>query len=95
MNPHDIILSPVLSEKAVSSIHEGKYAFYVHPKANRSQVKDAIERVFEVDVVKINVLNVRGKVKSMGRFSGRRPQRKKAVVTLKEGQRIEELEGLT
>lgn len=95
MNPHDVILMPVLSEKALANIEAGKYAFYVHPKANRTQVKDAIERVFNVEVVKINMLNVRGKAKTLGRFAGRRPQRKKAVVTLKPGQRIEELEGLT
>jgi len=92
---HDVILRPVLSEKALSTVEQGKYAFYVHPKANRTQIKDAIEIVFDVNVVKINVSNVRGKVKSLGRYSGRRPERKKALVTLAEGQRIQELEGLT
>lgn len=95
MTAHEVLLRPVLSEKALVGFEAGKYAFYVHPKANRGQVKDAVEQVFSVDVVKINLLNVRGKIKSMGRHSGRRPERKKAVVTLKEGQRIQELEGLT
>ncbi len=95
MTAHDVILRPVLSEKALSTVEQGKYAFYVHPKANRTQIKDAIEIVFDVNVVKINVSNVRGKVKSLGRYSGRRPERKKALVTLAEGQRIQELEGLT
>lgn len=95
MNPHDVVLSPVLSEKAVGGIEDNKYAFYVHPNANRTQIKDAVELVFEVDVVKINLVNIRGKVKSMGRYSGQRPARKKAIVTLKEGQRIQQLEGLT
>ncbi len=95
MTAHDVILRPVLSEKALSTVEQSKYAFYVHPKANRTQIKDAIEIVFDVNVVKINVSNVRGKVKSLGRYSGRRPERKKALVTLKEGQRIQELEGLT
>lgn len=95
MTPHDVVMRPVLSEKAVMGIADSKYAFYVHPKANRTQIKDAIERVFSVDVVKINLINVRGKVKSLGRYSGRRPARKKAIVTLKPGQRIQELEGLT
>ena len=94
MMAHDVILRPVLSEKALMSVDGGKYAFYVHPDANRTQIKDAIEIVFDVDVVKINVSNLRGKVKSLGRYSGRRPARKKAIVTLKEGQRISELEGL-
>ena len=95
MTPHDIVFRPVMSEKAIMGIADNKYAFYVHPKANRTQIKDAIEQVFSVDVVKINLVNVGGKIKSLGRHSGRRPARKKAIVTLQEGQRIQELEGLT
>lgn len=95
MNPHDVILRPVLSEKVLGEMGLSKYAFYVHPRANKTQVKDAIERVFEVDVVKLNLLNVRGKEKTMGRFRGVRPGRKKVIVTLKPGQRIQQLEGLT
>lgn len=95
MNPHDLVLRPVMSEKAVGGFQDSKYAFFVHPKANRTQIKDAIETVFGVDVVKINLLNVKGKIKTMGRYSGQRPFRKKAIVTLKPGQRIQELEGLT
>lgn len=95
MNPHDVIIRPVLSEKAVQEIGNGKYAFYVHPDVNRTQVKDAVEQVFNVDVLKVNLMNVRGKEKTMGRFVGRRPKRKKVIVTLKPGQRIEQLEGLT
>lgn len=95
MNHFDVILAPVLSEKAVGSIEESKYAFFVHPQANRSQVKDAVELSFDVDVVKINLLKVPGKIKSMGRHSGRRPARKKAIITLKNGQRIQQLDGLT
>ena len=95
MNPHDVIFSPVLSEKAVGEIALGKYAFYVHPHANRTQIKEAIETVFTVDVTKINLLNVEGKLKRQGRYEGRRPERKKAIVTLKPGQRIEQLEGLS
>jgi large subunit ribosomal protein L23 len=95
MKPHDVIFKPVLSEKAVQAIAEGKYSFYVHPQANRVQIREAIEKVFEVDVTKINLVNVKGKVKRLGRFAGRRPERKKAIVTLKAGQRIEQLEGLS
>lgn len=95
MSPHDVILRPVLSEKALGGIELGKYVFYVHPNANRTQIKDALELVFGVDVVKLNLSNVRGKEKTMGRYRGRRPQRKKAVVTLRSGQRIQQLEGLT
>jgi large subunit ribosomal protein L23 len=95
MNPHDVIQRPVLSEKAVSEIEAGKYAFFVHPDAGRTQIKDAVETVFEVDVVKINLQNVRGKLKRMGRYQGRSPDRKKAIVTLAAGQKIQQLEGLT
>ncbi|MBA2666659.1 MAG: 50S ribosomal protein L23 [Trueperaceae bacterium] len=95
MNPHDILLRPVLSEKAVNIIGAGKYSFFVHPHANRSQVKTAVERVFNVDVTKINMQNVRSKEKRLGKYVGRTPKRKKAIVTLAEGQRIQQLEGLT
>lgn len=95
MTPHDVILRPVLSEKAVVAIETGKYAFYVHPDANRTQIKDAVETVFEVEVTKINLQNVRGKAKRTGRYVGRTADRKKAIVTLAPGQRIAQLEGLT
>lgn len=95
MNPHDVLLRPVLSEKAVAEIQHGKYAFFVHLSANRTQVKDAVERVFNVEVVKINMSLVRPKDKRVGRYSGKTARRKKAIVTLAEGQRIQQLEGLT
>ncbi len=95
MNPHDVILAPVLSEKAVGDMALGKYSFYVHPNANRVAIKEAIETVFNVEVTKINLVNVQGKVKRQGRFEGRRSERKKVIVTLKAGQRIEQLEGLS
>ena len=95
MTPHEVILRPVLSEKAVLAIADSKYAFYVHPQANRTQIKDAVEIVFNVDVVKINLIRIRGKEKRLGQYSGLRPERKKAIVTLAEGQRIQQLEGLT
>ncbi|HLV43402.1 MAG TPA: 50S ribosomal protein L23 [Aggregatilineales bacterium] len=95
MNPHDVILAPVLSEKAVSVIDSGKYTFFVHPQANRTQIKEAIETVFEVGVTKINLVKVSGKVKRQGKYQGRTADRLKAIVTLKAGQRIEQLDGLS
>jgi len=95
MNPHDVILAPAMSEKSVAGVRAGKYAFYVYPGANRTQIKEAIETVFEVDVVKINLQIVRGKTKTLGRYVGKKADRKKAIVTLKPGQRIQQLEGLT
>jgi large subunit ribosomal protein L23 len=67
----------------------------VHPQANRTQIKDAIERVFEVDVRKINLVRVPRKTKRMGRFVGKTSLRKKAIVKLAPGQTIQQLEGLT
>lgn len=95
MNPHDVILAPVLSEKAVMGIEDGKYVFFVHPSANKTQIKDAVETVFSVDVVKLNVTKLPGKTRRFGRFAGRRALRKKAIVTLAAGQKIQQLEGLT
>ncbi len=95
MNDHDILMRPVLSEKGVALIGSGKYAFFVHPSANRSQVKDAVERVFNVQVEKVNIAKVRRKQKRLGRFVGLTSERKKAIVTLAAGQRIQQLEGLT
>jgi large subunit ribosomal protein L23 len=99
MSPQEIIITPIVSEKALANItrendQEGKYAFYVHPHVNRTQVKDALKRLFDVDVIKINIANVRGKDKTLGRFRGKTAARKKAIVTLKAGQRIAQLEGL-
>ena len=95
MNAHDVIQRPVLSEKAVGAIDAGKYAFFVHPDANRTQIKDAVETVFSVEVIKINLVKVRGKARRQGRTTGRDADRKKAIVTLAAGQRIQQLEGLT
>jgi large subunit ribosomal protein L23 len=99
MSPQEVILIPIVSEKALANVPKdndqaGKYAFYVHPHANRTQVKEALELLFKVDVTKINMLNVRGKEKTLGRFRGTTAARKKAIVTLKPGQRIAQLEGL-
>jgi large subunit ribosomal protein L23 len=99
MTAQEVILIPVMSEKALMNIStdtakQSKYSFYVHPKSNRTQVKEAIETLFGVDVLKINVSNVRPKEKTLGRFRGNTSARKKATVTLKAGQRIAQLEGL-
>ena len=94
MNAYDIIKSPLLSEKAYQGFAEGRYTFWVHPDANKTQIKNAVQQAFGVKVVNVNVQNVRGKTKRVGRFSGEKIDRKKAIVTLAEGQKIEALEGL-
>lgn len=90
----DVILAPVLSEKAYAGFAEGKYTFWVHPRATKAEIKNAVEAAFRVKVVRVNTMTVRGKKKRLGRYLGKRPDRKKAVVQVAAGQRIEALEGL-
>ena len=85
MNYHDIIIRPVLTEKSYDMIGSKTYTFIVDKKANKTEVKQAIEAVFPgVEVDKVNVVNKMGKIKRQGRYEGRRPSTKKAYVTLKE-----------
>lgn len=94
-NPHDIIRKPVVTEQSMNEMAEGKYTFVVDKKANKTEIKNAIEKIFEVKVSKINTMNMTGKLKRMGRNIGRRPSWKKAVVTLTEDSKgIEFFEGM-
>ena len=93
--PHDIILRPILTEKSYQEMQEKKYVFAVHPDANRTEVKQAIESLFEVKVQKVNIVNQLGKIKRQGYTSGRRPSIKKAYVTLTSSSKaIEFFEGM-
>ena len=94
MSPFDVIQAPLLSEKAYQGMTDGKYTFWVHPEANKSLIKHAVQTAFSVKVVSVNVVNVRGKHKRVGKFQGFKVDRKKAIVQLAEGQKIEALEGL-
>lgn len=87
---HDVLIQPLLTEK-ITTLREktNTVGFMVHPQANRIQIKQAVEALLKVKVEKVNVLNVRGKVKRLGRFSGKRPDWKKAFVTLKKGEKLE------
>ena len=85
MNYHDIIIRPVLTEKSYDMIGSRTYTFIVDKRANKTEVKQAVEAVFAgVEVDKVNIVNKIGKIKRQGRFEGRRPSVKKAYVTLKE-----------
>ncbi|HHP50876.1 MAG TPA: 50S ribosomal protein L23 [Moorella mulderi] len=86
--PEDIILAPVVTEKSTDLIKQNKYTFLVHPEANKIEIKKAVERLFNVKVLKVNTLMDRGKRRRMGRSEGRTPDRKKAIVTLKPGDKI-------
>jgi len=90
----NIIVRPLITEK-VSELQETerKVAFVVNPDANKIEIKRAVEKRFNVKVEKVATANFMGKVKKMGRFEGRRPGFKKAVVTLREGFKIEFFEG--
>jgi large subunit ribosomal protein L23 len=87
---HAVLVQPLLTEK-ITSLREktNTVGFIVHPNANRVQIKQAVEALLKVKVEKVNVLNIRGKVKRLGRFSGRRSDWKKAFVTLKKGEKLE------
>jgi large subunit ribosomal protein L23 len=89
-DPRSILLAPVVSEKSYGLIAErGKYTFRVHPKAHKTQIRQAVEEVFDVTVLDVNVSKVPAKPKRRGMTSGTRSGWKKAVVTVAEGQTIE------
>jgi len=87
---HSVLLRPLLTEK-ITGIREktNTVGFVVHPEANRVQIKQAVETLLKVKVEKVNILTVPGKIKRLGRFSGRRSDWKKAFVTLKKGEKLE------
>ena len=84
MFAEDIIIKPVLTEKGYDGIATKKYTFIVKKDANKTQIKQAVEKVFGVKVESVNTVNCKGKLKRMGRNEGYTPDRKKAIVTLKE-----------
>jgi len=91
--PTRVILSLVVTEKAERlKAEQTRYTFKVSPAANKIEIRDAVERLFKVHVREVRVMTFLGKMRRMGRFSGRRPDWKKAIVTLKKGERIESLE---
>jgi large subunit ribosomal protein L23 len=93
LHPNEVLLAPVVSEKSYSLIEDRKYSFKVHPDAHKTQVRQAVEELFDVKVQAVNIVQVRSKPKRRGMTSGRRPGWKKAIVQLREGQTIEIFEG--
>jgi large subunit ribosomal protein L23 len=94
MDTRYLIKKPLITEKTTKLMEENKYCFLVDPKANKTQIRQAIEQIFHVKVKNVNTMNVLGKVKRMGRYQGRRPGWKRAIVTLEAGNRIEFFEGV-
>ena len=84
-DPRDILLAPVVSEKSYGLLDEGKYTFVVDPRANKTEIKIAVERVFNVKVDSVNTLNRQGKTRRTRFGLGKRKDTKRAIVTLKEG----------
>ncbi len=84
-NPRDILIKPVVSEKSYGLMDEGKYTFVVDPRANKTEIKIAVESIFGVKVSSVNTLNRQGKARRTRSGLGRRKDTKRAIVTLKEG----------
>lgn len=95
MNLHEVIRRPLITEK--SSLQKelfDRYSFEVALDANKNQIREAVEKLFKVHVTDIKTLRVRGKHRRVGRNTGKRPNWKKAIVTLKKGEKIEFVEGV-
>jgi len=94
-SPYDIIIRPVLTEKSYDQLQEKKYTFLVDINSNKTEIKQAIEAIFDVKVEKINTVRRKGKLKRLGRYEGHRPDYKKAIVKLTaDSKGIEFFEGM-
>jgi large subunit ribosomal protein L23 len=88
-NPRDVLLRPVISEKSYRLADEGRYTFIVAPEANKTQIRQAVEEIFRVRVTGVNTLNRPGKRRRTRFGWGKRPDTKRAIVSLAEGDRID------
>jgi large subunit ribosomal protein L23 len=93
LHPGEVLIRPVVSEKSYEQITQNKYTFKVHPDAHKTQIRQAVEELFDVSVVNVNIVKVQPKPKRRGVYKGIRPGWKKAVVQLKAGDSIEIFEG--
>ena len=93
LHPNEVLLAPVVSEKSYSLISDRKYTFKVHKNAHKTQIRQAVEELFEVHVENVNILKVQPKPKRRGASVGIRPGWKKAIVQVREGESIEIFEG--
>ncbi len=92
-DPRDIILAPVVSEKSYALLDENKYTFIVDPRANKTEIKIAIQQIFDVKVESVNTINRQGKKRRTRFGTGKRVDTKRAIVTVAEGQRIDIFSG--
>jgi large subunit ribosomal protein L23 len=88
-SPRDVIVRPVVSEKSYAGLEGNVYTFLVDPRANKTEIKEAIQKIWNVRVVKVNTMNRKGKVKRTRLSTGKRPDQKRAVVTVAPGDSIE------
>ena len=88
-NPRDVIIAPVVSEKSYTLLDEGRYTFVVHPSANKTEIKEAVQSIFGVKVANVNTMIRKGKKKRFGLTMGQRKNIKRAIVTLADGETID------
>ena len=93
-NPRDLLIRPVITEKTSVMMQDNKYTFKVPLTANKTEIRQAVEKIFNVKVEKVNTVRVLGKNKRMGRYVGKRSDYKKAIVKLAEGNTIQIFEGM-
>ena len=94
-SPRDVIIRPVVSEKSYAGLEAGMYTFLVGPRANKTEIKEAVQAIWEVRVVSVNTMNRPGKLKRRGYTKGKRADQKRAIVTLAPGDSIEIFESGT
>ncbi|BAF58503.1 MAG: 50S ribosomal protein L23 [Pelotomaculum sp.] len=93
-DPRDILRKPVVTEKSTSLLQDNKYTFIVDPRANKTEIKEAVEKIFKVKVEKVNTMRVKGRIKRVRNIPGKTPDYKKAIVKLRQGDKIELFEGM-
>jgi large subunit ribosomal protein L23 len=93
LHPNEVLLAPVVTEKSYELIDDRKYSFRVHQDAHKTQVRQAVEELFDVHVERVNILKVQPKPKRRGLRRGKKPGWKKAIVQLRQGESIEIFEG--
>ncbi len=93
LHPAEILIKPIVSEKSYEQIQQNRYTFKVHKDAHKTQIRQAVEELFDVKVVAVNIVKVQPKPKRRGMYRGIRPGWKKAIVELKTGDKIDIFEG--
>ncbi|MCX7970478.1 MAG: 50S ribosomal protein L23, partial [Negativicutes bacterium] len=94
MELRDVLIRPLITERSTALMADNKYVFAVEMKANKILIRQAVEKIFKVKVLKVNTLRMEGKPKRMGRHQGKRPDYKKAIVTLAPGEKIAFFDGV-